>query len=104
MKRYSWPGNVRQLKLEIERIVALAEGDWIRSDDLDPELRNTSRNQSRPKSNRAGSLSQLEKQLILDRLKEHDWNVIRTSRSLGLSRHGLYSKMQRYSIRSNKRI
>jgi len=104
MKRYSWPGNVRQLKLEIDRIVALTENDWIHPDDLDPHIKNKSKKVSSLGGDHPESLSQIEKQLILDRLNEHGWNVIRTARSLGLSRHGLYSKMQRYCIRSQKEI
>ncbi len=104
LKRHSWPGNVRQLKLEIDRIVALTENDWIRPDDLDPHIRKELKKGSSPGADRPESLSQIEKQLILDRLNEHGWNVVRTAQSLGLSRHGLYSKMQRYSIRSQKEL
>lgn len=34
-----WPGNVRQLQNEMQRLVALAEGPEIRVEDLSPELR-----------------------------------------------------------------
>jgi transcriptional regulator of acetoin/glycerol metabolism len=47
---------------------------------------------------REGLLREIEKSTIENRLKEYDWNVASAAKSLGLSRHGLYSKMKRYQI------
>jgi Nif-specific regulatory protein len=93
MKRYSWPGNVRQLKSEIERIVTLTDHDWIDLNDFDPQLHSNPED-----SDRLETLRELEKEWIVDRLKRHDWNILHTARSLGLTRNGLYSKMKMYSI------
>ena len=99
LRAYSWPGNVRQLKHEIERIVALSDSEWIEPSDFDPTILNS----SKPGMNNSSeSIRQIEKRAILERLRENDWNVMNAARSLGLSRHGLYSKMKRYGIPANK--
>jgi transcriptional regulator with GAF, ATPase, and Fis domain/serine/threonine protein kinase/Flp pilus assembly protein TadD len=94
LKHYSWPGNVRQLKHEIERIVALTESDWIQSEELDPEI------QTAPpvKETKQATLREKEKQIILDTLSETRWNIVQTARILGLTRNGLYGKMRIHGI------
>lgn len=95
MKAYAWPGNARQLKHEIERIVALSDAEWIEPADFEQAIRGT----AQPGVNYSPeSLRQIEKRAIMERLREHDWNVLNAARSLGLSRHGLYSKMKRFGI------
>ena len=97
-KQYSWPGNVRQLKSEIERIVALNDEQWINVEHLDPRILNSVKSKSVPKIDMAGSLSEIEKRLILERLNEKGWNVVLAAKSLGITRYGMYSKMKRYNI------
>jgi transcriptional regulator with GAF, ATPase, and Fis domain len=38
LRRFRWPGNVRQLQNELQRVAALAEGPVIRAEDLSPDL------------------------------------------------------------------
>ncbi|HEY7160328.1 MAG TPA: sigma 54-interacting transcriptional regulator, partial [Acidobacteriota bacterium] len=97
IKKYDWPGNIRQLKNEIERIAALTENNWIQPSDFDPSIQmQTGIDLDSVK--REGLLREIEKSTIENRLKEYDWNVASAAKSLGLSRHGLYSKMKRYQI------
>ena len=102
MKHYSWPGNVRQLKSEIERIVALNDHEWIDVDDFDPRIVRLVQTTPETKVATAGSLSEIEKKVIIERLIEHKGNVVLAARSLGITRHGLYSKMKRYQISNSK--
>jgi len=97
MKIYEWPGNIRQLKNEIERMVALTENDSIQPEDFDIAIQSALK--SKMQKSPATSLREMEKAAIADRLAEHKWNVATAARSLGLSRHGLYSKMKRYRLR-----
>lgn len=99
LRAYPWPGNVRQLKHEIERIVALSESEWIEPENFEPGILQS----PKPGINLSNeSLRQIEKNAILERLQETEWNVVSAARSLGLSRHGLYSKMKRFGIPANK--
>jgi DNA-binding NtrC family response regulator len=102
-KQYSWPGNVRQLRSEVERLVALTDDGWIDVHHLDPRILRAVQPKNKMKTEMIGSLLEIEKRLILDRLNEHNWSVILAAKSLGITRHGLYSKMKRYSISSPKK-
>jgi Response regulator containing CheY-like receiver, AAA-type ATPase, and DNA-binding domains len=98
LKHYEWPGNVRQLKLEIEKIVALSENEWISVEDLDPQIREGVQKKRTEVGNGSGSLQEMERAIILERLQKYEGNIIQAAKSLGISRHGLYSKMRRYQI------
>lgn len=91
---YSWPGNVRELRNEIERLVIMVQEDSIQAKDL--SLPNGAG------SSRASTLhearAQYEREFILSKLKENDWNISQTARLLGLERSYLYRKMKTYGI------
>jgi transcriptional regulator with GAF, ATPase, and Fis domain/serine/threonine protein kinase/tetratricopeptide (TPR) repeat protein len=99
MKKYDWPGNIRELKNEIERIAALTENNWVQPSDFDPSIQIEAGIES-DSAKREGLLREIEKSTIENRLKQYDWNVASAAKSLGLSRHGLYSKMKRYQIQT----
>ncbi|HZH90072.1 MAG TPA: sigma 54-interacting transcriptional regulator [Pyrinomonadaceae bacterium] len=110
-----WPGNVRQLCNEIQRIVARAEdGTLITPDHLSPELKRISApislpaevspfganpiTLSGPHTTLADAMAELERRMIADALRRHKGNISRAARELGLTRRGLYLKLQRYSL------
>ncbi|HEY0101058.1 MAG TPA: sigma-54 dependent transcriptional regulator, partial [Pyrinomonadaceae bacterium] len=111
-----WPGNVRQLCNEIQRIVARAEdGTLITPDHLSPELKRISAPISLPSgvtpfgagnaitlsgqhSTLADAMAELERRMIADALRRHKGNISRAARELGLTRRGLYLKLERYSL------
>ena len=94
MTDYSWPGNVRELRNEIERLVIMVPDDTIREKDL--SLPNGTL------SNAASTLhearAQYEREFILGKLREYNWNVSQAARALGLERSYLYRKMKTYGI------
>jgi hydrogenase-4 transcriptional activator len=108
--QYAWPGNVRQLRNEIQRAVALSPpGGLIRAEHLSAELSGTG--QIEPLSAytmdqlaAAGSvplataISQLERQLIRAALERSAGNISETARILGLTRRGLYLKLRRLGL------
>jgi transcriptional regulator with PAS, ATPase and Fis domain len=110
-----WPGNVRQLCNEIQRIVARAEdGTLITPEHLSPELKRISApislpaevspfganpiTLSGPHTTLADAMAELERRMIADSLRRHKGNISRAARELGLTRRGLYLKLQRYSL------
>lgn len=117
-----WPGNVRQLCNEIQRIVARAEsGALITPEHLSPELRrmglpavppatmavlgttNTGHSEIVPLENvtLADALSEVERRMISEALRKHKGNISRAARELGLTRRGLYLKLERHEINAN---
>ncbi len=112
-----WPGNVRQLCNEIQRTVARAEdGTIITPEHLSPELKRTSSPTtpsaaaavsiaSLPSSNLqnaggtlADALAEVERRMISDALRRHNGNISRAARELGLTRRGLYLKLERHDL------
>jgi two-component system nitrogen regulation response regulator NtrX len=91
---YSWPGNVRELRNEIERLVIMVQEDIIHAGDLSLP------NGAGP--TKASTLhearAQYEREFILSKLKENNWNISQTARLLGLERSYLYRKMKAYGI------
>jgi two-component system nitrogen regulation response regulator NtrX len=94
MMDYSWPGNVRELRNEIERLVIMAPDSVIKEEELSLPHTGPSASASTLHEGRA----QFEKEFILSKLKEVNWNVSRAARLLGLERSYLYRKMKTYGI------
>jgi DNA-binding NtrC family response regulator len=113
-----WPGNVRQLCNEIQRTVARAEdGTVITPEHLSPELKRTSSPtapsaaaavsiatlpssslQSAGPGTLADALAEVERRMISDALRRHNGNISRAARELGLTRRGLYLKLERHEL------
>ena len=112
---HDWHGNVRQLCNEIQRIVARAEdAAEITPDQLSPELQRTNavampaEPSITPLSALAGAagqhltlaeaLAEVERRMIAEALRKHGGNISRAARELGLTRRGLYLKLERYEM------
>ncbi|MEP6921462.1 MAG: sigma 54-interacting transcriptional regulator [bacterium] len=110
----NWPGNVRQLCNEIQRIVARAEdGILITPEHLSPELKRTSSPVSPASAastlasmpaaalqngTLADALAEVERRMIAEALRKHGGNISRAARELGLTRRGLYLKLERHDL------
>jgi len=105
-----WPGNVRQLKNEIQRAVALsAPGGTIEPAHLSPEISAArfgspmpaalTRSKSRA-TTLASAVEQVEREMIQNALDIARGNISETARVLGLTRRGLYLKMRRLGLDS----
>jgi DNA-binding NtrC family response regulator/tetratricopeptide (TPR) repeat protein len=95
---HDWPGNVRDLEHEIERIVAVtSDGGMIGLTDLSPEL--TKGVPGAPANGTLGqTVERLEKQMIEEEMRRCGGNKSRAARRLGISRRGLLNKLERYRI------
>jgi len=111
LQKYSWPGNLRELKNQVARATMMAEGKELRLCDLTPEVQNSEEStkvaNSNPKlstgiedSNEtlADQVANNEREILLDALKANNFKRIETAKSLGISRVGLYKKMKKYEI------
>jgi DNA-binding NtrC family response regulator len=105
--QYWWPGNVRQLRNEIQRAVAMSAVDAvIGAELLSPELTasrtaGTSTGSSRPGGagqSLAAAVERLEKDMIRSALERTGGNISETARVLGLTRRGLYLKLRRLGL------
>ncbi|HEX9761279.1 MAG TPA: sigma-54 dependent transcriptional regulator, partial [Candidatus Acidoferrales bacterium] len=97
--RYPWPGNVRELKNLIERLVIMVPGERIEPHHLPPELfRGAARSPQQAYSSLSEARAAYEREYILRKLAEHEWNMTHTAAALGLERSHLYRKMKTLGI------
>ncbi len=103
---FPWPGNVRQLRNEVQRAVALTSpNDVITPDMLSSALavptamdaRALPRGRGR-KTTLAHAVEKLEREMIESALQRARGNISQTARALGLTRRGLYLKMNRLDL------
>jgi len=99
----SWPGNVRELRNTVERLLILSAGDQVRVDDVD--LLASGRSASGglggellATDNFSEFKEGAERAYILQKLREHDWNVAETARRIDMPRSNLYKKIEKYGL------
>jgi transcriptional regulator with PAS, ATPase and Fis domain len=100
LETYSWPGNIRELAAEIERLVLYAEDDgYIRPENISPRIRPENFQHEVIAEKLDDLLDNYERRVITETLKRHDCNVAKASEALGLgSRQTLYKKLKRLAI------
>jgi DNA-binding NtrC family response regulator len=89
----AWPGNVRQLKATLQRIVALSVPGPISAEALRPFL--SLQAQGAEEEDPTGELDELERRQILRVLQETDGNKTKAAEILGIQRRTLYKKIAR---------
>jgi transcriptional regulator with PAS, ATPase and Fis domain len=100
LETYSWPGNIRELAAEIERLVLYAEDDgYIRPENISTRIHPQGTSSEMPAAKLDDLLENYERRVITETLKRHDCNVAKASEALGLgSRQTLYKKLKRLAI------
>jgi DNA-binding NtrC family response regulator/tetratricopeptide (TPR) repeat protein len=102
---FPWPGNVRQLRNEVQRAVAMASRDGSITPDLlssafgthTPGLETDGRSRHR-RTTLAAAVEKIEREMIQSALERSAGNISETARTLGLTRRGLYLKMDRLGV------
>jgi Nif-specific regulatory protein len=99
---YQWPGNIRELENEIQRLVIQTDpGAWIEVGNLSPRLRKVEGTLARiaPKKGTLKEMMvQVERWLLAEALREHDNNKTKTAQSLGITREGLHKKLSKFGM------
>jgi two-component system nitrogen regulation response regulator NtrX len=124
LQRYRWRGNIRELRNTVERLMIMTPGDVIRAEDLSPELRGelavrppadtvvassaiavSSAALPGGSEGRAAGASTLrefkeaaERAFLVEKLREHGWNISKTAELLDTPRSNLYKKLEQYAI------
>lgn len=110
MSEYAWPGNVRELENSIERACALSSGPVLRLGDLPTQLQDfhlhafrsdhaaQTENATASAPSDVTSLAELERQAILDTLRQLKGDKLTTARLLGIGKTTLYRKLKEYGI------
>ncbi len=108
---HDWPGNIRELKNVVERLLILASGSTVTQSDVERMVGKG--DGGRGKGTRGGGggdaswlrvatfeefKQAAERAFLLGKLQEHDWNVSETARTLQMPRSNLYKKIERYRL------
>jgi DNA-binding NtrC family response regulator len=101
LKKYWWPGNIRELENLIERLVAVGDKDYISEEDLPLEFHFA---QLEPQGTRGDNLFEeatntFERNFILRALEKCGWNVTGTAEYLGVPLSTLKYKMDKLDVR-----
>ncbi len=98
LKKYNWPGNIRELANIMERAAILCTEDTLLPAHLffEDDAEMDGDGSSKPLSNFRGTIHQMEKELILQTLEEQNGNKTRAAESLGISIRTLRNKLTEY--------
>src|SRR5207302_1048799 len=108
---YHWPGNIRELRNAVERLLILATGPTVTLSDVE-RIAGVGRGDGGGGTGpadvaggpwmRAATFEEFkqvaERTYILAKLQENDWNVSETARTLDMPRSNLYKKIERYGL------
>ena len=104
LSAHDWPGNIRELRNTVERLLILAPGPRVTAGDVDRLL--GARASESPVG--LGGLEQYEtyeqfklaaeRAFLLVKLRQFDWNVAETARVLDMPRSNLYKKIERHGL------
>lgn len=107
LENQNWPGNVRQLRNWMERAINLADSNILTLNDFPKDIFTSKMNihsSHPPYLNNSLSLSDIEREKILNVLKENSGNIALASKSLKIGRSTLYRKMEKYGFLVKKNI
>jgi len=93
---FEWPGNVRQLQNEVQRAVLLSEGDMVEAADISVTAIKTPGVESQDTN--FTLLEGVERNAIIQMLKETGGNKLEAAKRLGIGRQTLYNKIKAYGI------
>jgi len=93
LRNFDWPGNVRQLQNEVQRTVLMSEGTTVDAQDLSlPTMTSTNEVED------LTLMEAMERNTIVQILRETGGNKLETAKRLGIGRQTLYNKIKVYGI------
>jgi len=102
MVKYPWKGNVRELKNIVERIIIMTDSDTVAKKDLPKQIKGAATVYF-PEADKVKSLKIFrdlaEKEFIIAKLEESDWNISQTAREIETPRSNLYKKLEQFGIK-----
>jgi DNA-binding NtrC family response regulator len=95
LETYDWPGNVRELRNAMERASLMSHGELILPEHLPARIRQAVQAVAAEDAARTDRLADIEREAILQALREHSFNRTEAAKALGISRRALTYKTQR---------
>lgn len=99
LTNYAWPGNIPQLKRVLKHAVMICRGADIGVEHLGAEIYHSAH-----RRRTLTRLESLERDAIVDALREYDGNRIRAAAALGMSRSTLYRRLRSFGLESGRTV
>ena len=96
LQQRSWPGNLRELQHTLERACILTDGESINVEDISYVSQVSENPECRTEEDLKTRMLRCESQLIREALEKHQWRIVETAASLGISRKSLWEKMRKH--------
>ncbi|MEW5807278.1 MAG: sigma-54 dependent transcriptional regulator, partial [Acidobacteriota bacterium] len=105
MVHYDWPGNIRELRNVVERLMILGGGEVFEVEDLPRDMFFSKKEEVRPQGEKGlvlpesgTSLKEVEKELVKQALEKTRWNQTHAAKLLNIGRDALRYKMKKYGF------
>ena len=103
LQKHSWPGNIRELRNVVERLLLFAEDNRVTAATVQAAMPMQVTGEGgglavATTGTLADRVEQVERQMILEEIKRHNQNITNTAKALGLERSHLYKKCQQLGI------
>jgi two-component system nitrogen regulation response regulator NtrX len=109
IQSHRWKGNVRELRNTVERLIIMSPGDMVDA----PDVRGVLRVDTAGTAPRGGADQQAaekpgtlrgfkenaERAFLVEKLREHNWNISKTAEVIDTPRSNLYKKLEQYGIK-----
>jgi transcriptional regulator with PAS, ATPase and Fis domain len=100
MRRYSWPGNIRELENTLERGIILCQGEALSPAELPPQLQRLARQPGQEALETEPAPPEWEKEFIFHTLEKHAWNRQDAAAALQISLEELEFKIKAYGLKA----
>jgi two-component system, NtrC family, nitrogen regulation response regulator NtrX len=114
LEQYDWPGNIRELKNIVERLVIMCPGEEIGVADIPPTVARAGAHSEGAHGDAVGlddldgfgsdyknAKDAFEKAFLKAQLEKHNWNVSKTAEVIKLERSNLHKKIKQYRLESD---
>ncbi|NLX25893.1 MAG: sigma-54-dependent Fis family transcriptional regulator [Lentisphaerae bacterium] len=98
LSSYRWPGNIRELRNLVERMVVLARGSILDVQDIPAPVREQVSGGGEVRIDADLTVDEMEKRMIIQTLEKTKGNRTRAAEKLGISRRTLHRKLNQYGI------
>jgi DNA-binding NtrC family response regulator len=101
LKAHDYPGNVRELRNVVERLVILTPGSAIGPREVEESLPASlvpEAAEPRLQGSLRETMTDVERRIVLSTLEKHGWRMAASARELGLERSHLYKKLKLLGI------
>jgi two-component system nitrogen regulation response regulator NtrX len=107
LRHARWRGNIRELRNVVDRLLIMSDRDVIEADDVRHVVRADAGSGAGPRTVAAGGTAPAtlrdfkewsERAFLVDRLREHEWNISKTAEVIDTPRSNLYKKLEQYGI------